>query len=169
MPEALTTNGWKHIFVTPQQRKPPVWLKAAALTASTAPVVVILAGCSSTDESSYVDFGGGVCNLQGAQPNKGTYKDGTYHEEGRYLTHVTEEKFSADVTLKNGLVDEVTVTPDTENRRSLGLQKAFAAALPDTIHGCPIESVNIHVVGGASLTSASFNEMADNIREKARD
>lgn len=146
-----------------------MWLKAAALTASTAPVMMVLAGCSSSESGAYEDFGAGVCNIEGATANEATYTDGTYHEEGSYMTHVMEEKFSADVTLKDGLVDQVTVTPDTENRRSLGLQKSFAAALPEAIHGCPIESVRIHVVGGASLTSASFNEMADNIRDKARE
>lgn len=131
---------------------------------------MVLAGCSSSgDSSSYKDFGGGVCNLADATANQGAYKDGTYHEEGAYMTHVSEEKYSADVTLKNGLVDKVTVTPDTKNRKSLGLQQAFAAALPEAIHGCPIESVKIHVIGGASLTSASFNELAKDIRDKARE
>ncbi|AZA14368.1 hypothetical protein ACFPVT_04085 [Corynebacterium choanae] len=170
-PAPTMPNSWcpetKRVLLLTQKSAHSSVLRLPAAAAALAPLALIAAGCAASD-GDYTDFGHGICNIDGAVENTGTYSDGTYTQEGTYQTHVTEETFTATVTLEDGIVTAVESSADSPNQRSLGLQKAFAGALPAKIVGCPVESVKINVVGGASLTSAEFNNMMDAIRDEAK-
>ncbi|WP_221981001.1 FMN-binding protein [Rhizobium laguerreae] len=93
------------------------------------------------------------------------YADGVYTATGEYggqPSHITVK-----VTLKDGIVTAVTVTPHAYVPRSLELQRAFAAAVPKVVVGKRIDQVRVGKLAGSSGTPKGFNDAIRQIREQA--
>ena len=93
------------------------------------------------------------------------YADGVYTatgEYGRQPSHITVE-----LTLANGVVTAVKVTPHAFVPESLELQRRFAAAVPKVVVGRPINQVNVGKLAGSSGTPKGFNDAIDRIKRQA--
>jgi uncharacterized protein with FMN-binding domain len=105
----------------------------------------------------------GQAEAQGARPPR--YADGDYAATGEYgaqPSHITVR-----VTLKDGVITAVTVTPHAFAPRSLELQRAFADAVPKVVIGRRIDQVKVAKLAGSSGTPKGFNDAFRQIREQA--
>ncbi|MBP2506397.1 uncharacterized protein with FMN-binding domain [Agrobacterium tumefaciens] len=106
---------------------------------------------------------GSTAEAQNARPSR--YADGVYTATGQYggqPSFVTVE-----VTLKDGVITAVTVTPHAHVPRSLELQRAFAAAVPKVVVGKRIDQVRVGKLAGSSGTPKGFNAAIREIRGQA--
>lgn len=93
------------------------------------------------------------------------YADGEYSATGEYggqPSHITVR-----VTLKDGVITAVVVTPHASVPRSLELQRAFADAVPKVVVGKRIDEVRVGKLAGSSGTPKGFNDAIRQIREQA--
>lgn len=98
--------------------------------------------------------------------NLSQYTDGTYEATGTYSTPGGRETIEVSVTLKDGVVEDVTVTGDgTGEARQY--QNEFISAYKDRVVGKNIEAVSLSRVAGSSLTSNGFNDAIDEIKADA--
>lgn len=98
--------------------------------------------------------------------NLSQYTDGTYEATGAYSTPGGRETIEVSVTLKDGVVEDVTVTGDgTGEARQY--QNEFISAYKDRVVGKNIEAVSLSRVAGSSLTSNGFNDAIDEIKADA--
>jgi uncharacterized protein with FMN-binding domain len=104
-------------------------------------------------------------NVEAQSARTGRYSDGVYTATGEYggqPSHITVR-----VTLKDGVITAVTVTPHAYVPRSLELQRAFAAAVPKVVVGKRIDQVKIGKLAGSSGTPKGFNDAIRQIRTQA--
>ncbi|MFJ7750653.1 hypothetical protein ACIQXM_11940 [Arthrobacter sp. NPDC097144] len=98
----------------------------------------------------------------------GSYADGEYSAQGSYIppSNKTEE---VDVTLslKDGVVTELSVTTSGNNPTSKQYQREFTSGIQEQVVGKPLNELDVHKVAGSSLTSSGFNKALDSIRTEA--
>jgi len=94
------------------------------------------------------------------------YRDGVYTATGRYGS--LPSSITVRVTLRNGVVRAVRVTPHATDPTSLGLQRRFAAAVPAVVVGKPIATVQVGRLAGSSGTPDGFNRAIEQIKAQAR-
>jgi hypothetical protein len=95
-----------------------------------------------------------------------TYADGVYADTGWYGGQPSS--IGVAVTLADGVVTEVQVTPHATVPQSLELQRRFAAAVPAVVVGKRLDEVNVGRLAGSSGTPRGFNDAIRKIREQAR-
>lgn len=92
------------------------------------------------------------------------YTDGEYEAEGFYGS----KSIIVKVQLDDDRIKDVAVTPKTLTiPRSLGLQKKFAAAVPDVVTGKPIDEIHLDKLAGSSMTTKGFNDALEKIKSQA--
>ena len=134
---------------------------------SGASVVATLAACS-TSGPSQADFtpspGSIAANATlspadpvASDPSASGYTDGTYTASGSYQSSQGKESIEVSVTLADGLITAVEVTPEATNPTSTHYQDDFASGIADAVVGKKITDADVHVVSGSSLTSEGFN------------
>ena len=96
------------------------------------------------------------------------YKNGTYSVTSSYDSPAGMEDIGVSLTIKNDIVTGATFTPMANDRRSSMYQNSFASSFKSYVVGKSIDSVNLDVVSGASLTSAGFNAALEQIKTKAQ-
>jgi uncharacterized protein with FMN-binding domain len=104
----------------------------------------------------------GQAEAQIARPR---YADGDYTATGEYggqPSHITVR-----LTLKDGVITAIAVTPHAYVPRSLELQRAFAEAVPKVVVGRRIDQVKLGKLAGSSGTPKGFNDALRQIREQA--
>ncbi|MGC6588824.1 hypothetical protein ACPV3A_28250 [Paenibacillus sp. Dod16] len=94
------------------------------------------------------------------------YKDGSYEATGKYGS--LPSSITVNLSLKNNVIENVTVTTHATNPTSLELQQRFAAAVPAVVVGKRIDEVNVGRLAGSSGTPNGFNHAIEQIREQAR-
>lgn len=93
------------------------------------------------------------------------YTNGEYTAEGVYSSG---KSIIVKVNLNNDAIQDITVTPNTLTiKRSLGLQKKFAEAVPDVVVGRPIDEIHLDKLAGSSLTTKGFNDALEKIKAQA--
>jgi len=114
-------------------------------------------------------FGLASCAAESAVGGAGaSYADGNYSADGSYVAPSGQESISVDVTLKDGIVTDVTVTPHaTGGTRQDGFQEQFADNIASEVVGKNIDELNVSRVAGSSLTSTGFNAALDEIKQQA--
>lgn len=85
------------------------------------------------------------------------YADGTYAATGSYESPAGPETVGVSITLADGLVTAVEVTPEATNPASQKFQNQFASGVADVVVGKPIEGLTVDAVSGSSLTPEGFN------------
>ena len=133
----------------------------AIRTAARAAALVGFAGAAS--------FGLASCAAESANGGAGaSYADGSYTADGSYVAPSGQESISVEITLKDGSVTEVTVTPHaTDGTRQGGFQRQFADGIAGEVVGKSIDELNVSRVAGSSLTSGGFNAALDEIKQEA--
>ncbi|WP_028048691.1 FMN-binding protein [Cellulomonas sp. URHD0024] len=127
---------------------------------SGASLVAALASCSqSTDHGTGADVAASTTATESApsSTNVSDYKNGTYTATGAYTSPAGDESIGVSVTLADGVITAVAVTPAATNPMSQKFQSAFASAVSGVVVGKAVADADVDVVSGASLTPEGFN------------
>lgn len=95
------------------------------------------------------------------------YKDGTYTAEGNYKSPNGTETVGVQLTLANGTVSAVEVTPHPSNPNTKKFQGQFAGGIAEQIVGKSLDEIKVSKVAGSSLTSGGFNQAVEDIKTQA--
>jgi uncharacterized protein with FMN-binding domain len=127
----------------------------------------VMAGCASgaTDATQASTTAAGETAPRPAG-NRSPYRDGVYTATGQYGG--LPSSITVRLTLKNGVIRAVKVTPRATDPTSLALQRRFAAAVPAVVVGKPIAKVHVGRLAGSSGTPDGFNRAIEQIKSRAR-
>ena len=92
--------------------------------------------------------------------------DGTYSVTGNYGEHAAST-MEVSLTLGDGTINDVTVTPTNTSAISQRYSKAFVKQIEDVIVGKELKDLKLDTVAGASWTTEAFNTALVNIRGDA--
>lgn len=105
----------------------------------------------------------------GASPTDASgYADGEYSAAGSYQSPSGTESIDVTVTLADGVVTAVTVTPTADDPTAMQFQTAFAEGVAEVVVGQDIDSLSVDKVSGSSLTSAGFTAAIEQIKADAQ-
>lgn len=156
---------------------PTRWLAAGITTVAAAGV---LAGCGSGDESTTTAAADQAttqaeetttAEATGAEQDSAAasaYADGTYDADGEYQSPGGKETIGVSLTLKDGTVTAVTVTPKAKNPNSKKFQGEFEGGISDVVVGKPLDGLQVSKVAGSSLSSGGFNAAVETIKADAQ-
>jgi uncharacterized protein with FMN-binding domain len=127
-------------------------------------VVGALAGCTPTEATGTSDSGSG----SGATTSSNaSYKDGTYTEPGTYVSPGGTEHISVTLTLAKNIITAMKVTTVKADPTATGYEQMFEGGISAATVGKNINTLNIGVVAGSSLTSMGFNKALAAIKADA--
>lgn len=145
--------------------------------AAAASVLLITAACGSSEES---DGAASTPAATSAAPTEDTssetpdvgneeagYADGDYEAEGSYTNPGGQSTVKVELTISDGTISDVTVTPEAENGTSKQYQTQFAGGVADQVVGLSLDDLDVQKVAGSSLTSQGFNEAIESIKGEA--
>ena len=95
------------------------------------------------------------------------FADGTYQAGGGYQSPNGAETIQVSLTITNGVIEDVTVTPQASSSTSKRYQGDFAGGVAAEVVGKALEEVDVTRVAGSSLTSGGFHEALATIRQDA--
>jgi uncharacterized protein with FMN-binding domain len=132
-----------------------------------------VAGCTSTAQtttSSNSSPEPAASDAPSATAGSGasTYKDGTYTEDGTYESPAGLARITVKVTLANDIVTAIDVNGHATDATAKSYQGAFDSGIAGKVVGKKIDSLNVTVVSGSSLTSGGFDEAIKKIEATAR-
>ena len=148
--------------------------------AAAASVLLITAACGSSSDSEGASTTPAATSSAPAatddattdapaySSSTGDYKDGDYSGEGSYSNPGGTSAVKVDLTLADGKVTDVTVTPEAENGTSKQYQTQFAGGVADEVVGKSLDDIDVSKVAGSSLTSEGFNQAIDAIKDEAQ-
>ncbi|WP_329577469.1 hypothetical protein [Streptomyces sp. NBC_01361] len=127
----------------------------------------VIAGCSATDTNGASSPSASTTSPlpSRSSANRGPYEDGEYSVDGEYGTRGSS--IGVSLTLQNGEISAVDVTPHATDETSLGLQRRFAEAIPALVVGKDIDDVDLDRVAGNSHTPDGFNDALEKIKAEA--
>lgn len=116
-----------------------------------------LAGCAGAGEEPAVAI-------------TGPYEDGDYEATADYQSPNGTETIDVELTLEGDIITAVTVTGKSvaPSPEVLRFQGEFEAGIESVVKGKDIDDLDVHRVGGSSLTSSGFNEAIEQIKIKAK-
>jgi uncharacterized protein with FMN-binding domain len=125
-------------------------------------------GCATRDAE--VTTPSSASNTSVAAPGspssrRSKYADGTYNATGQYGS--LPSSIGVSVTLVEGVITAVRVTPHATDPTSLDYQTRFARAIPALVVGRNIDEVNLSKVAGSSGTPDGFNAAIQRIKAEA--
>jgi uncharacterized protein with FMN-binding domain len=97
-----------------------------------------------------------------------TYKDGTYSADGTYESPAGLARITVKVTLAKDVVKAITVDGHATDATAKSYQGAFDSGIAGKVVGKKIDSLNVTIVSGSSLTSGGFDEAIKKIEASAR-
>jgi thiamine biosynthesis lipoprotein len=106
------------------------------------------------------------CGTAATDATRSAFRDGVYTATGQYGG--LPSSITVRVTLRNGVIRTLKVTPHATDPTSLRLQRRFAAAVPAVVVGRPITKVRVGRLAGSSGTPDGFNEAIEKIKKQAR-
>ncbi|QZN86828.1 FMN-binding protein [Cellulomonas sp. C5510] len=134
-------------------------------------VVVALAACAGAGAATEDDApgaGSGAGTEAGSgSAGSGDLADGTYDAEGSYSTPGGQESIQVELTVADGVVTDVTVTPEATGGNAARFQEEFASGIADVVVGQDLAGLSVDKVSGSSLTGDGFNAALDEIRADA--
>lgn len=97
-----------------------------------------------------------------------TYKDGTYSVTAAYrVPEEAPQSIGVELTLKNDVIVDVTVTAKATDNTSMMYQNTFIAGYKTFVVGKNIADVQLSKVSGSSLTPKGFNDALNAIKTQA--
>ncbi len=134
-------------------------------------VVVALAACGDADAATEDDApaagSSAATGAGGSSTASGDLADGTYDAEGSYSTPGGQESIRVELTVADGVVTDVTVTPEATGGNAARFQEEFASGIADVVVGKDLAGLSVDKVSGSSLTGDGFNAALDEIRADA--
>ena len=96
------------------------------------------------------------------------YEDGTYTAAGTYASPAGPESIAVKLTVKDGLVTSVAITPNASNDKSKNFQGLFSAGISAQVVGKSLDEIGGYSsVNGSSLTPKGFDEAVAAIKVQA--
>jgi uncharacterized protein with FMN-binding domain len=142
--------------------------KTALATFAGLSVVGTLAGCTATAGSSSAGASGASGGGTTTTSSSASYKDGTYTAPGTYVSPGGEEHISVTLTLARNVITAMKVITVKADPTATGYEQMFEAGISGVTVGKNINSLNIGVVAGSSLTSMGFNKALATIKADAK-
>ncbi len=99
---------------------------------------------------------------------RSAYKDGTYSATGSYMSPGGADRLGVSLTLKNDIVTSLTVTNMAGDGTSDRYQDKFIGGIQTLVVGKNIDSLNVDVVSGSSLTHKGFEDAVTQIKAQAK-
>lgn len=124
------------------------------------------AGTGSPTTPGTADQGGGA-----PAPTGGPYADGQYSVTESYGIVdgvIEEDSIDVTLTLRGGLITQVSVTGSGLTDTSRDFIADFAEEIDGVVVGRSVEDAHVTALAGASKTSEAFNDAVDAIAEQAR-
>lgn len=117
---------------------------------------------SASDDASMGDgeAGGGMMAA--------AYVDGAYEATGGYQSPGGPETVAVSVTLTDGVISAVEVTPQPTNSTTERYQGMFAGGIGQEVVGKSLDEADVSRVAGSSLTSGGFAQALESIRQDAK-
>lgn len=134
--------------------------RAVAVGIGVIGLVGTLAGCTTATTAT--------TDPTGTSGSSGSYTDGTYTEEGSYLSPAGEQTVTVRVTLADDRVTAITVTPHAVDPTAKEYQGKFVNGVTAVVVGKDIDELNVSRVAGSSLTSGGFNKAIEAIKSDAK-
>ena len=103
----------------------------------------------------------------GQTPSTGA-ADGTYRASGGYQSPNGPETIEVSITIADGVIEAVEVTPGATNSTSKRYQGDFAGGVGAEVIGKSLDEADVTRVAGSSLTSGGFAEALQTIRQDAK-
>lgn len=161
---------------------PPVLHRRLAAGLATVATAGVLAGCGGGDDDATTAASDSSTAAETATETAaeettaagdsaaaaGEYKDGTYEAEGSYQSPAGEETVGVSLTLADGKVSAVTVTPQATDSNSVRFQGEFKDGISSEIVGKDLDEIEVSKVAGSSLTSGGFNQAVETIKTEAQ-
>ena len=149
--------------------------------AAAASVLLLTAACGSSDESDASSTTTSAAPTTDApttdtptedtpdigEADAGAYADGDYSAEGSYTNPGGESTVKVDLTINDGTISDITVTPEAQNGTSKQYQEKFAGGVADEVVGKSLDDIKVSKVAGSSLTSEGFNKAIEQIKTDA--
>jgi uncharacterized protein with FMN-binding domain len=119
---------------------------------------------------SLLPTGAGCATEEPSAEITGPYEDGDYDATADYQSPNGTETIDVELTLENDIITDITVTGKSvdPSPEVLRFQGEFEAGIADVVQGKNIDELDVHRVGGSSLTSSGFNEAIHQIKVKAK-
>ena len=136
-------------------------------------LVGALAGCAATPAT---DTGTTTTETTSSAPtaaatadagSTSAYKDGSYSESADYQAPSGTETIDVTLTIANDVVTAVTVAGHATDPEAIEHQQQFADGISAEVVGKSIDQLDVHKVGGSSLTSDGFNKAVNQIKTDA--
>ncbi len=96
-----------------------------------------------------------------------SYRDGSYRADGPYQSPAGGESIIVVLELENDIVTDVEIGLYPTSATSSTYQSQFRSGIGDLVIGQDIDSLDVTVVAGSSLTSTGFREALTIIRAEA--
>jgi FMN-binding domain. len=119
-----------------------------------------LAGCAAGTADAAGNGGGSSVT--------GPYADGTYTEDGSYLSPAGEQTVTVKLTMAADKITAITVTPHATDPTAEQYQAMFAQGVGALVVGKDIDQLSVSRVAGSSLTSGGFNKAIAAIKAAAK-
>ena len=142
-------------------------IRIALATLAGLSAVGALAACSSTPATTSggtTTTGGGATTTS----SDANYKDGTYTEPVTYVSPGGTEQIRVSLTLAKNIVTAVKVTTVQADPTAQGYEQLFEGGISSAVVGKNINSLNVGVVAGSSLTSQGFDDALTKIKADAK-
>lgn len=97
-----------------------------------------------------------------------SYADGGYEATGGYQSPNGPETIAVSVTVTDGVISAVEVTPQPTNDTTERYQGMFAGGIADEVVGKSLDEADVSRVAGSSLTSGGFQSALESIRQDAK-
>jgi uncharacterized protein with FMN-binding domain len=128
-------------------------------------VVGALAGCSASPVARA--DGSGTTGGGATTTSNKSYKDGSYTEAGTYVSPGGTEHISVTLTLASNVITAMKVITVKADPTATGYEQLFEGGISAATVGKNINTLNIGVVAGSSLTSMGFNRALAAIKADA--
>lgn len=128
--------------------------RIAAPIGATAALLGTLTGCSTA-------------TAEAEMPVDASYRDGTFQANGSYESPNGSENIIVALTLENDIVTDVEITTSPNNPTTANYQGQFANGIGALVIGEDIDTLDVTIVAGSSLTSNGFREALTAIKADA--
>lgn len=96
------------------------------------------------------------------------YIDGTYEESISYQVPKSTNTLTAKISIVDDIITEVTTTHEYTSQKSKEYTDPFDKEISAAVVGKKVSSVDLSILGGASITSDAFNKIIDSLVQKTK-
>ncbi len=118
--------------------------------------------------ASTTTSGTNTTNPPASTASTSDYKDGSYTASSDYYVPHGSETISVNLTLKSGVIADVSVQNSEGDRESAVYQEDFASVYKSYVVGKKITDLQLGIVAGASDTTQAFDDALSQIASKAQ-